>query len=233
MAARMLLTAGLWIAAGCAKKKRVLPPPPSAPTIRSPAISIPPAPGPNAQAGAVFERGLASWYGRPYHGRRAADGEIYDMETLVAAHRTLPFQTWIRVRNVSNGKTVDVRIMDRGPFVGNRIIDLSHAAAQTIELIGPGVTEVELAVITASEPISSGAFAVQVGAFRERTNADRDVEVMRQAYGSAVIAERSGDPVMFRVLAGSEPSPEAAEVLARRIRLEQNTPQAFVVRLDQ
>ncbi len=155
------------------------------------------------------------------------------METLVAAHRTLPFQTWIRVRNVSNGKTVDVRIMDRGPFIGGWIIDLSHAAAQAIELIGPGVGQVELSVITAPEPVSSGAFAVQVGAFRERANADRNVDVMRRAYGSAAIAERSGDPVLFRVLAGSEPSPEAAEVLAQRIRVEQNTPQAFVVRLDQ
>jgi rare lipoprotein A len=238
VAARTLLAAGLGITAACSKKKPVLPTPPPAPTIGQPSISppslsIPPAPGPDARAGAVFERGLASWYGRPYHGRRAADGEIYDMETLVAAHRTLPFQTWIRVRNVSNGKTVDVRIMDRGPFIGSRIIDLSHAAAQTIELIGPGVAEVELSVITAPEPVSSGAFAVQVGAFRERANADRNVEVMRTAYGSAAIAERSGDPVLFRVLAGSEPSPEAAEVLARRIRLEQNTPQAFVVRLDQ
>jgi rare lipoprotein A len=155
------------------------------------------------------------------------------METLVAAHRTLPFQTWIRVRNVSNGKTVDVRIMDRGPFVGSRIIDLSHAAAQAIELIGPGVAEVELSVITAPEPVLSGAFAVQVGAFRDRANADRDVDLMRKAYGAATIAERFGDPILFRVLAGSEPSPEAAEVLAQRIRAEQNTPQAFVVRLDQ
>jgi rare lipoprotein A len=123
--------------------------------------------------------------------------------------------------------------MDRGPFVGSRIIDLSHAAAQAIELIGPGVAEVELSVITAPEPVLSGAFAVQVGAFRDRANADRDVDLMRKAYGAATIAERFGDPILFRVLAGSEPSPEAAEVLAQRIRAEQNTPQAFVVRLDQ
>jgi rare lipoprotein A len=181
----------------------------------------------------VIQRGIASWYGHPYHGRRAADGEIYDMETLVAAHRTLPFQTWVRVRNVANGKSVDVRIMDRGPFVGNRIIDLSHAAAQRIELIGPGVAEVEISLISAPQQITAGAFAVQVGAFRERTNADRNVALMRQAYGSATIVERAGDPVFFRVLAGNEPSPEAAETLARRIRTEQNTPQAFVVRLDQ
>ena len=78
-------------------------------------------------------------YGHPYHGRAARpDSEIYDMETLVAAHRTLPFQTQVRVRNLSNEKTVDVRIIDRGPFVQGRIIDLSHAAAQAIDLIGPG-----------------------------------------------------------------------------------------------
>src|ERR1700722_5777305 len=94
------------------------------------------------------ETGVASWYGHPYHGRPAADGEIYDMEKLVAAHRTLPFQTMVRVRNVVNDKTVDVRIIDRGPFVGGRIIDLSHAAAVEIGLIGPGVGQVEVTVIT-------------------------------------------------------------------------------------
>src|SRR5438067_9814357 len=86
--------------------------------------------------------GVASWYGHPYHGRHAANGEVYDMEKLTAAHRTLPFDTWVHVVNTSNQKTVDVRIIDRGPFVDGRIIDLSHAAARQIELIGPGVTEV-------------------------------------------------------------------------------------------
>jgi len=71
------------------------------------------------------ESGVASWYGHPYHGRAAADGEIYDMETMTAAHRTLPFNTWVRVHNLDNGKTVDVRIIDRGPFVAGRIIDVS------------------------------------------------------------------------------------------------------------
>ena len=101
---------------------------------------------PRLQPG-LSKRGLASWYGHPYHGRPAADGEIYDMETLVAAHRTLPFQTRVRVRNLSNDKTVDVRIIDRGPFVGGRIIDLSHAAAKEIDLIGPGVAQVEITII--------------------------------------------------------------------------------------
>lgn len=205
------------VLAGCAKKKP-LPPVPPAPVA--------------ARPGSVIQRGLASWYGRPYHGRRAADGEIYDMETMVAAHRTLPFQTWLRVRNVGNGKSVDVRIIDRGPFVGNRIIDLSHAAAGQIDLIGPGVAEVELTVISVPAAVGAGAFGVQVGAFQDRVNADRNLAAMRRAYGSATLIERAGSPVLYRVLAGREPSPEAAEKLAERIRNEQNTRQAFVVRLD-
>src|SRR5579862_9697066 len=128
------------IIAGCGKKKTNVARIPPAPRATAPAAAPP--------VGTV-ERGIASWYGHPYHGRQAADGEIYDMETLVAAHRTLPFQTMVRVRNVSNDKTVDVRIIDRGPFVGGRIIDLSHAAARQIELIGPGVGQVEMTIITA------------------------------------------------------------------------------------
>lgn len=93
------------------------------------------------------ETGIASWYGHPYHGRRAANGEVYDMEKLTAAHRTLPFETWVRVQNLSNKRTVDVRIQDRGPFVDGRIIDLSRAAAREIDLLGPGITKVKLTVI--------------------------------------------------------------------------------------
>ena len=175
---------------------------------------------------------MASWYGHPYHGRPAADGEIYDMETLVAAHRTLPFQTYVRVRNVRNDKTVDVRIIDRGPFVGGRIIDLSHAAAKQIELLGPGVAEVELTILGTPQNPEPALFAVQVGAFRDRANADRAEQNMIAAYGSAKAVLRQGDPPMWRILAGREPSQEAAEALAQRIRSEQHEPQAFVVRLD-
>jgi len=105
-----------------------------------------PAPPVTAKVGDT-ESGLASWYGHPYHGRPAANGEIYDMEKLTAAHRTLPFETWVHVTNLSNDKSVDVRITDRGPFVEGRIIDLSHAAARAIDLIGPGVTRVRVKVI--------------------------------------------------------------------------------------
>jgi rare lipoprotein A len=154
------------------------------------------------------------------------------MEQLVAAHRTLPFQTMVRVRNLANDKTVDVRIIDRGPFVAGRIIDLSHAAARAIELIGPGFGPVELTILSSPATAAAARFGVQVGAFRDRANADRMKQRMISEYGAANQVLRQGDPPLWRVLAGSEPSPDSAEVLAQRIRREQNVPEAFVVRLD-
>jgi rare lipoprotein A len=212
LAASLLLVI---LIAGCGKKKVQV--------ARLPAVPRP--------VGAA-ERGRASWYGHPYHGRPAADGEIYDMETLVAAHRTLPFQTWVRVRNLTNDKTIDVRIIDRGPFVQDRIIDLSHAAAKAIDLIGPGVAMVEVTVIGAPAIPEPALFAVQVGAFAVKANADRATQTMMAAYGSAKTVVRAADPPVWRVLAGRENSQEAAEMLAQRIREEQREPQAFVVRLD-
>ncbi len=93
------------------------------------------------------ETGIASWYGIPYHGRRTSSGEVYDMNRMTAAHRALPFQTWVEVTNLSNGKTVDVRITDRGPFVHGRVIDLSQAAARDIDMLRTGTAKVRLVVI--------------------------------------------------------------------------------------
>ena len=121
----------LALAAGCSKPPVV--------------VRAPSAPPP-ARIG-YTETGVASWYGAPYHGRRAASGEIYDMRKLTAAHRTLPFETWVEVTNLSNGRRVKVRINDRGPFVKGRIIDLSMAAADEIQMIRPGTARVQLRVI--------------------------------------------------------------------------------------
>src|ERR1019366_1035708 len=104
-----------------------------------------------ARIGSV-EAGVASWYGFPYDGRRAASGEIYDMRQFTVAHRRLPFQTWVEVTNLSNGKQVDVRINDRGPFVKGRILDLSQAAARDIDMLRAGTARVRLKVI-APQPI--------------------------------------------------------------------------------
>jgi len=210
------------------------------------------------------QTGIASWYGNPYHGRRAANGEVYDMEKLTAAHRTLPFETWVRVRNVTNNKTVEVRIQDRGPFVGKRIIDLSRAAARQIDLLGPGTAKVKLTVIkppskrdqqrreptettSQQQPAASPApapppvtlveprrqqelYAVQVGAFRDKTRAEAVRDAMRARYGTARIVERAADRVIYRVLVGSEEEEAKAAALAEQIRAGGDT--ALVVRVD-
>ncbi|MEW6248778.1 MAG: septal ring lytic transglycosylase RlpA family protein [Nitrospirota bacterium] len=100
----------------------------------------------------IKERGIASWYGGQFHGKTAANGEIYDMTALTAAHRTLPLGTVVRVINVLNGKQVRVRINDRGPYVGGRILDLSYAAAQELGMVEGGISVVQLEVIGDHRP---------------------------------------------------------------------------------
>lgn len=178
------------------------------------------------------EEGIASWYGIPYHGRPAADGEIYDMETLVAAHRVMPFNTWLKVTNLANGKSVNVRVIDRGPFVEGRILDLSKAAARQIDLLGSGIGRVRLEVIAAPVDIPSNDFyAVQVGAFAVYGNAERARDEYAQHFGTAQVAVKQGAVPLWRVLVGKERSMEAAQQLADRVRAENKT--VFVVRLDQ
>src|SRR6266849_7834208 len=125
--------------------------------------------------------GIASWYGHPFDGRLTANGEIYDMEKMTAAHRTLPFGTVLRVERLDNGKTTEVRINDRGPFVKDRIIDLAHAAAQAISM--PGIANVRLQVIRTPATRAADSFAVQVGAFSKRSEADQLRARLEQKYG--------------------------------------------------
>jgi rare lipoprotein A len=196
-----------------------------------------PQPPPSRSASPVgvgyTETGIASWYGHPYHGHPAADGEIYDMEKLTAAHRTLPFNTWVRVYDLDTSKSIDLRIIDRGPFVDGRVIDISHAAAREIDMIGPGIAHVRIEVIRLPEVPEGAGFAVQVGAFRDRRNAERVRDQMQARYGPARIVMRAGNPELWRVLVGSEPTETQANSLAERIRRESpDVMAAFVVRLD-
>jgi len=118
------------------------------------------------------QTGIASWYGAEFHGRRTSNGEVYNMHDLTAAHRTLLFGTVVEITNLQNGRSVTVRINDRGPFVGNRIIDLSYAAARMLDMVGPGVIPVRLEVV--QQVASAQApqhFGVQVGAFILKDNA--------------------------------------------------------------
>lgn len=180
------------------------------------------------------EIGIASWYGHPYHGRPAADGEIYDMEKLTAAHRTLAFGTMVHVVNLENNKSVDVRITDRGPFVGDRVIDLSHAAARAIDMVGPGTARVRLMITQLPPSPPPGVFAVQVGAFQVRANAERLRDEMQARYGAAHIVQRPGDPPLYRVLVGRAPSTGDANSLAARISSEHDGKlgQPFIIRDD-
>lgn len=154
------------------------------------------------------------------------------MEKLTAAHRTLPFGTMVHVTNLANNKSVDVRIIDRGPFIDGRIIDLSHAAAQAIDLIGPGIAQVRLDILAAPPIIAADNwYAVQAGAFRDKDRAERLRSTLEREYGPARVVLRAGSPALWRVLVGRERTEEAAGLLARRLRGQVG--QAFVVRLDE
>jgi rare lipoprotein A len=177
------------------------------------------------------EYGIASWYGPPYHGRRAANGEVYDMEKLTAAHRTLPFETWVEVQNLSNDRKVEVRITDRGPFIEGRIIDLSRAAARELQMLGPGIVEVRITVIAPPKGAPApAAFAVQVGAFSERANAEKLAASLRERYPDCRLVHRESSSPPWRVLVGNEASMAEAAALARELR--RHVRAAFVVRVD-
>jgi len=100
----------------------------------------------------IKDRGVASWYGEQFHGRQAANGEIFDMSALTAAHRTLPLGSMVRVVNLANGKHVRVRINDRGPYVNGRILDLSYAAAARLGMVSGGISVIQLEVIGDHRP---------------------------------------------------------------------------------
>jgi rare lipoprotein A len=194
------------------------------------------------------ETGMASWYGVPYHGRRSASGEIYDMEKLTAAHRALPFQTWVEVTNLSNGKQVNVRITDRGPFVGGRIIDLSMAAARQLDMVRSGIARVRLKVIVApvNEPLvnappvnaldspqansqsATGEYAVQAGAFSDPVRA----EIFRQSlpFADARVLPRPEGSSLWRVVVGHALTLQAATTLAAEVT--KTAGQAVVVKDD-
>lgn len=233
-AVSLAVAACIFFGAGCGRKHKTVAGVPSTPAPRNaPTASRQPPPQRTAAVPVGYvEEGVASWYGIPYHGRRAADGETYDMETLVAAHRVMPFNTWLKVTNLTNNKTVSVRIIDRGPFVDGRIIDLSKAAARQIEMIGAGISRVRLEVIAAPADIPVDDFyAVQVGAFSVYENAERLRAGYEQRFGVARLVPMLGTVPRWRVLVGKEPSVSGAQQLAATLAAEKR--EAFVVRLDE
>ncbi len=213
LAVTLLLLATLVI--GCASQKapRATAPPPE-PTSRSTPPAAEPTPKPKstekpkkeAKKGKT-EKGLASWYGEPYHGRRTASGEIYDMHEMTAAHRTLPFGTMVKVTRRDTGADVKLRITDRGPFIKGRIIDLSFAGAKKIGLDIDGVAPVKVVIVGFEEapkkkakkakretehPKDEICVWVQVGAFGSIDNARGAEERLEDAGETAVIIEGPG-----------------------------------------
>ncbi len=173
-----------------------------------------------------IEEGRASWYGKKFHGRKTSNGEVYNMYAMTAAHKTLPMGVYVRVTNKLTGQQTVVRVNDRGPFVAGRIIDLSYTAAKKVGVAGPGTAPVRIEAlgyradggsageVTYTQPQSYdvGTFAVQVGAFSVRSNAERLAAKMRAKYGFARINEGWVDGKRFyRVWVGNFPSLEVAE----------------------
>ena len=151
----------------------------------APALSVPP------DAVPLFtETGTASWYGPPYHNRHASNGEIYDMNAMTAAHRTLPLNSLVRVTNLRSGDSTLVRITDRGPFVEGRVIDLSLAAAKAIDVWRPGTAPVQLEVMHAPVPLDSGGrWCVQIGAFHQQRAAEELRERLTRRYLTAKVLD--------------------------------------------
>lgn len=131
------------------------------------------------------QKGIASWYGRDFHGKRTSNGEVYDMYAPTAAHKVLPMNTLLLVRNLENGKETTVRVNDRGPFIYGRIIDLSHTAAKKIGMLNKGTARVEIIAlgqmkkttagkrIVAEQNFNEGEFYVQIGSFTDQSNATK------------------------------------------------------------
>jgi rare lipoprotein A len=190
------------------------------------------------------QSGLASWYGKKFHGRKTSSGEIYNMYTISAAHKTLPLGTYVRVHNLNNHKKLDVRINDRGPFVRGRIIDLSYKAAQVLDVVGPGTAPVEIVALGAALPEAPGDagqrkyvpmdyyhgnFTFQVGAFTEYGNALRLKQKLDPIYKNAHITVYDrGDQVFYRVRVGHCKTLEQADQYESAL-IKNGFPDAFTV----
>lgn len=167
------------------------------------------------------QTGIASWYGPKFHGRRTASGEVFDMHELTAAHRTLPLDSWVHVTNLENGRSIQVRVNDRGPFVRGRIIDLSYAAAQTLGMVRQGVARVHVWPLGASPPhLARGpeTYTLQVGSFADARNARLLKSRLDALIPGTYISEASvnGEP-FYRVRVGSFDSREQARRAAMEV----------------
>ncbi len=198
---------------------------------------------PMADASGFYQKGIASWYGKDFHGRKTSNGEVYNMYAMTAAHKTLPMNTWVRVTNLENKKEIVVRINDRGPFVDRRIIDLSYTGASKLGIVGPGTARVKIVALgraskteTSSIPKTftpvdyfKGDFTVQVGAFMEKSNAESFRTRLASRYDNAHITTYSDSRgEFFRVRVGRFTDLRDAERFTQDLEIE-GSESAFVV----
>lgn len=184
---------------------------------------------PLGSAEGYSETGVASWYGADFHGKKTANGERYDMYQMTAAHRILPMHTRLVVRNLDNGRTAEVRVNDRGPFVNNRIIDLSYAAASVLGVVGPGTARVSLNTIAGQRIHYVGPFYVQYGAFVVEENARRlrSRLLARGFAGTRIARGELHGTTFWRVQVGAFSSLGEAESM--RVRLTKESPGCFII----
>ncbi len=191
------------------------------------ALSVPPDAKP-----LLVETGLASWYGAPYHNRRGSNGEVYNMNAMTAAHRTLPLGCIVRVTNVKTGHSAIVRITDRGPFVGRRILDLSQAAARKVDVIQPGIAQVRLEVLQTPASLDEGGrWAVQIGGF-DAEDAARDLadHVSHRYHTAKVVCFSSPVGEWWVRVRVQDDDRKRAEEVAHDTQAPQGS--IFLVRLD-
>jgi rare lipoprotein A len=188
------------------------------------------------------QRGIASWYGKDFHGKKTSNGEIYNMYAMTGAHKTLPLGTFVQVRNLENNRRVKVRINDRGPFVRGRIIDLSYSAASELGVVGPGTARVEVIALATPaaadgamprsyKPVDlySGNFTFQIGAFVNRANAQRLAAKLNEKYVNAhVTVYDRGDQIFYRVRVGKFTTLKQAEA-QESVLIRDGYPELFIV----
>jgi rare lipoprotein A len=161
--------------------------------------------------------GTASWYGEEFHGRRTANGDVYDMFQLTAAHKSAPLGIQAIVTNLDTGRSVRVRINDRGPFVDDRILDLSYAAANRLGILETGLARVKVQFLPETIPVIT--FLVQAGAYRDRHNAVRVHRALAAQYSKVWITTASDEsPPLHHVLLGPFASRATAELVARKVQ---------------
>jgi len=177
------------------------------------------------------ETGKASWYGPPYNHHKGANGQVYDQEAMTAAHRTLPMNSLLRVTNVQTGQSAIMRVTDRGPFVPDRVLDLSLASARVVGVYRPGTAQVRIDVYETPAPIDEGGrWCVQIGAIQSEREAKKIEEHLQKKYATANVIEFTGPTGHWvRIRPAHDDKQRAVEIAAKDKPFEGT---AYLVRLD-